>query len=180
MSHGFLGYNATFMLDLVVCALVFVVPVLAVSIFLVKIRRNYVWHRRLQLFLAGVLLLAVVAFEVDLQVVHHGWQNIVRQSRPEISASDFDFVRTLLHIHLVFADIDSVALGRDDQPGAALLRQSAGALEAQPLAQVAGLDFGPRFGDDVSHGPFILLLHVREPLRSVIGRHRRGGDSCNS
>ncbi len=103
MSHGFLGYNATFMLDFVVCALVFVVPVLAVSIFLVKIRRNYIWHRRLQLFLAGVLLLAVVAFEVDLQVVHHGWQNIVRQSRPEISASDFDFVRTLLHIHLVFA-----------------------------------------------------------------------------
>jgi hypothetical protein len=103
MSHGFLGYNATFMLDLVVCALVFVVPVLAVSLYLVTVRRNYIWHRRLQLFLAGVLLLTVAAFEVDLQVIHHGWQNIVRQSRPEISVSDFDFVRTVLHIHLVFA-----------------------------------------------------------------------------
>jgi len=103
MSNGFLGYNATFMLDLVVCALVFVVPVLAVSIFLVKFRRNYVWHRRLQLFLAGVLLLAVAAFELDIQVVHHGWENIVRQSRPDISAADFAFARTLLHIHLVFA-----------------------------------------------------------------------------
>lgn len=103
MSQGFLGYNATFMLDLVVCALVFVVPVLAVSIYLVKFRRDYVWHRRLQLFLAGVLLLTVVAFELDIQVVHHGWENIVRQSRPEISAADFESARTLLHIHLVFA-----------------------------------------------------------------------------
>jgi hypothetical protein len=103
MSNGFLGYNATFMLDLVVCALVFVVPVLAVSIFLVKFRKNYVWHRRLQLFLAGVLLLAVAAFELDIQVVHHGWENIVRHSRPDISAADFDFARTVLHIHLLFA-----------------------------------------------------------------------------
>ncbi len=103
MSHGFLGYNATFMLDLVVCALVLLVPVLAVSIYLVKFRRLYTWHRRLQLLLAGILLFAVVAFEVDVQVVHHGWQNIVRQARPDISASDFDFARTLLHVHLIFA-----------------------------------------------------------------------------
>jgi putative membrane protein len=91
------------MLDLVVCALIFVVPVLATSIFLVKIRRNFVWHRRLQLFLAGVLLLTVVAFELDVQVVHHGWENIVRQSRPEIAAGDFAFVRKVLSIHLIFA-----------------------------------------------------------------------------
>jgi hypothetical protein len=103
MSHGFLGYNATFMLDLVVCALVLLVPVLAFSIYLVKFRRNYVWHRRLQLLLAGILLFAVVAFEVDVQVVHHGWQNIVHQARPDISASDFDFARMLLHVHLIFA-----------------------------------------------------------------------------
>jgi putative membrane protein len=103
MSNGFLGYNATFMLDLVVCALVLVVPVLATSIFLVKIQRNYVWHRRLQLFLAAVLLFAVAAFELDVQVVHHGWQNIVRQARPEISPADFAFVRDILCVHLIFA-----------------------------------------------------------------------------
>jgi hypothetical protein len=103
MAHGFLGYNATFMLDLIVCALVLVVPVLASSIYLVRVRRNYVWHRRVQLFLAGVLLLAVVGFEVDVQLVHGGWQNIVHQARPDMSASDFDFARTLLHVHLVFA-----------------------------------------------------------------------------
>jgi putative membrane protein len=103
MSNGFLGYNATFMLDLVVCALTLVVPVLAISIFLVKSRRNYRWHRRLQLFLAAVLLFAVAAFELDVQVVHHGWQNIVRQARPDIAPTDFDFVRKILYVHLVFA-----------------------------------------------------------------------------
>jgi hypothetical protein len=103
MSHGFLGYNATFMLDLIVCALILVVPVLATSIFLVRVQRNYVWHRRIQLLLAGVLLLAVFGFEFDVQLVHGGWQNIVRQARPDISVEDFNFTRMLLRVHLVFA-----------------------------------------------------------------------------
>lgn len=103
MSNGFLGYNATFMLDLVVCALVLVVPILVASIFLVKFRRNFVWHRRLQLLLAAVLLFAVAAFEIDVQAIHHGWQNIVRQARPEITLADFDFIRKILYVHLVFA-----------------------------------------------------------------------------
>jgi putative membrane protein len=103
MSNGFLGYNATFMLDLVVCALVLVVPILVTSIYLVKFRRNFVWHRRLQLLLAAVLLFAVAAFELDVQVVHHGWQNIVHQAKPDITPADFDFIRQILHIHLIFA-----------------------------------------------------------------------------
>src|ERR1700679_468688 len=103
MSHGFLGYNATFMLDLIVCALILVVPVLATSIFLVCVRHNYVWHRRIQLLLAGVLLFAVFGFEVDVQLVHGGWQNIVHQARPNIYAEDFNFTRTLLRVHLIFA-----------------------------------------------------------------------------
>ena len=65
MSHGFLGYSSTFMLDFVVTALVLIVPVLLVSLYLVKVRRNYLAHRNLQLVLAGVLLVAVVAFEVS-------------------------------------------------------------------------------------------------------------------
>jgi putative membrane protein len=103
MSNGFLGYNATFMLDLVVCALVLVVPILAASIFLVKAEKSYIWHRRLQLLLAGVLLFAVAAFELDVQVVHHGWQNIVHRARPEIAPADFDFIRKVLYVHLLFA-----------------------------------------------------------------------------
>jgi hypothetical protein len=103
MSQGFLGYHATFMLDVVVCALVLLVPALAASIFLVKFRRQYAWHRRLQLTLAAVLLLAVAGFEVDVQLVHHGWQNIVHSARPDMAAESLDFARKVLYVHLVFA-----------------------------------------------------------------------------
>ena len=103
MSQGFLGYHATFMLDVVVCALVLLVPALAVSIYLVKVRRQYAWHRRLQLTLGGVLLLTVAAFEVDVQFVHHGWQNIVKDARPDMAAESLDFARKVLYVHLVFA-----------------------------------------------------------------------------
>jgi len=103
MENGFLGYHATFMLDAVICALVLVVPVLAGSIYLVKVRRNFVAHRRLQLTLAAVLLVAVMAFEIDVQIVHHGWRNIVMSARPEISSESLQFVEKLLRIHLIFA-----------------------------------------------------------------------------
>jgi putative membrane protein len=103
MSHGFLGYHATFMLDFVICALVLIVPVLGTSIYLVKVRRAFVWHRRLQIFLAVVLLLAVTAFEVDVQLIHGGWQSIVREARPEISAEGLASIRRVLLIHLLFA-----------------------------------------------------------------------------
>ncbi len=103
MSQGFLGYHATFMLDVVVCALVLLVPALAVSVYLVKYRRQYAWHRRLQLMLAGILFLAVAAFEVDVQMVHHGWQNIVKSARPDMSTESLNFARSVLYVHLVFA-----------------------------------------------------------------------------
>jgi putative membrane protein len=103
MSKGFLGYHATFMLDVVVCALTLLVPLLALSIYLVKVRRQYAWHRRLQLSLGGVLLLTVAAFEIDVQVVHHGWQNIVMSARPDMAAESLDFARKVLYVHLMFA-----------------------------------------------------------------------------
>ncbi len=103
MIHGFLGYHATFMLDLVVCALAFVLPVLAMSIYLVKVRRLFAWHRLLQIILAGVLLLTVIAFEIDVQLVHGGWQNIVQQARPDIAPETLAFSHRVLSIHLLFA-----------------------------------------------------------------------------
>jgi hypothetical protein len=103
MAHGFLGYNATFMLDAVVCALLLLVPLLAVSVALARYGRNYAWHRRLQLILAGLLLAAVLAFEIDVQLMHGGWENIVRYARPNIGPQELDSVRKQLHVHLVFA-----------------------------------------------------------------------------
>ena len=103
MSHGFLGPDAsTFMLDFVVTALVLIVPALVVSLYLVKVRRNYVAHRNLQLVLAGALLVAVIAFEVDVRM-HGGWREIVGARTPALSADQFETVKRTLYVHLIFA-----------------------------------------------------------------------------
>jgi len=103
MSDGFLGYKTSFMLDVVVCALVAVVPALLYSIYIVKYKYRYALHKKLQLFLAAVLLLTVLAFEIDLQIVHGGWENIVAKRDIPLTPEEFSFVRSLLWIHLVFA-----------------------------------------------------------------------------
>lgn len=105
MSHGFLGNDTSFMLDFVVCALVGVVPVLLWSLYLVKIRRAYRLHRNLQLGLGVVLLIAVAAFEVDLQLVHGGWENVVNKPNqtPRMTPAELDSARRVLWVHLVFA-----------------------------------------------------------------------------
>ncbi len=103
MSHGFLGYDgSTFMLDFVVTALVLIVPALLVSLSLVKSKRNYTAHRNLQLALAGVLLVAVIAFEIDIRV-HGGWQAIVEARESPLSAEQIEIVKQTLYVHLVFA-----------------------------------------------------------------------------
>lgn len=105
MTNGFLGYNASFMLDVVVCALALVVPALAWSIWLVKARRAYAVHRNVQIALGIVLLITVAAFEYDLQMVHGGWLNVVNRpgESPRLQGEALGFVRTVLRIHLVFA-----------------------------------------------------------------------------
>ncbi len=105
MRDGFLGFDTTFMLDFVVCALVVVVPILCLSLYEVKVRRNYLRHRNLQLLLGVVLLTAVAAFEIDVQVLHGGWEQIVNKpGQPErLSGEQLAHVRRVLGIHLVFA-----------------------------------------------------------------------------
>lgn len=105
MADGFLGYHASFMLDVVVCALVLVVPALGFSLYLVKVRRKFLWHRNLQVALGAVLLLTVAAFEVDLQIVHGGWETIVNKpgQEPRLAVDALASVRRVLWVHLVFA-----------------------------------------------------------------------------
>jgi len=102
---GFLGYPTTFMLDFVVCALALVVPLLLYSLWLVKIKRQYRAHKRLQIVLGIILLAAVTAFEVDVQYVHGGWEKIVaRQPLDETAlAAKLATVWPWLKIHLIFA-----------------------------------------------------------------------------
>jgi hypothetical protein len=70
---GFLGSRGSLMLDVVFLAMFVVVPVLVLSIYLVKIRRRYDLHKKLQLVMASVLLVAVLLFELDIRV--NGWEH---------------------------------------------------------------------------------------------------------
>ena len=102
MGQGFLGYPSTLMLDVVVCALVLVVPVLLYSIYLVKYRRQYLWHRRLQTGLGVALLVTVCLFEIDMRL-HGGWQAILKQRSVQLTEEQLRWVTQILLVHLVFA-----------------------------------------------------------------------------
>jgi hypothetical protein len=129
-QSGFLGYPTTFMLDFVVCALVLIVPLLVYSLWLVKIRRRFLAHKRLQITLGLILLVAVSAFEIDVQLVHGGWEQIVARQNlsPELLAAKISSVRPWLLVHLVFAvstpvlwaatiTLALVRFGREAKPG---------------------------------------------------------------
>lgn len=103
MSDGFLGYRTSFMLDVVVCALVLVVPAIIYSLYLVKRKAKFTAHRNMQLALAVVLLIAVGAFEIDMQLVQGGWQNVVAKREIPLTSEQLGAVRNILWIHLVFA-----------------------------------------------------------------------------
>jgi len=94
---GFVGTRASVMLDVVFLAMVLVLPVLGFSVWLVRVRRSYGRHKRVQLALAGVLLVAVLAFEVDMRFIS-GWRE-----RAEPSAFWPVGVWTSLYVHLVFS-----------------------------------------------------------------------------
>ncbi|HUX87675.1 MAG TPA: DUF420 domain-containing protein [Chloroflexota bacterium] len=93
---GFLGTRASIMLDVVFLAMFAVVPLLGWSVWLVKYRRNFALHKRVQLALGAVLLVAVGLFEADMRI--NGWKN-----RAEESAYFDTWVGKALGIHLVFA-----------------------------------------------------------------------------
>lgn len=102
---GFLGYQTTFMLDFVVVALLLIVPLILFSLWQVRVRRNYLLHKRLQIALGTILLIAVSAFEIDVQIVHGGWENIVAQQQLDEAAlaNRIAASRPWLLVHLVFA-----------------------------------------------------------------------------
>jgi hypothetical protein len=85
------------MLDVVFLAMFLVLPVMGWSVWLVRSRRRYRLHKRVQLALAVVLLIAVGAFEIDMRFVS-GWRD-----RAEPSVYWPDGVWTSLYVHLVFS-----------------------------------------------------------------------------
>ena len=65
-------------------------------------RRQYSLHRKLQLLLGIILLVAVGAFEIDLQLIHGGWETIL-DKREVVTEAQRQTARTALHVHLLFA-----------------------------------------------------------------------------
>ncbi len=88
------------MLDVVFLAMFAVVPVLVWSILLAK-RGKFVWHKRVQIALASILLLAVTAFEVEMRIV--GWEDRASLSPYWTGSAWDDWVHYSLGIHLFFA-----------------------------------------------------------------------------
>ena len=89
------------MLDLICVALLAVLPVLILSIYAVRFRKKYQWHKRVQLVLGVVLLLTVVAFEVDIRFITD-WQELASPS-PYFEPNTWNLVWYSLIFHLCFA-----------------------------------------------------------------------------
>ena len=98
--EGFLDTRGSLMLDVVFLAMFLVVPLLGWSILLAK-RKRYSLHKKVQLTLATLLLLAVTAFEVEMRVV--GWEARAEPSPYFSDPSWNDWVHYTLGIHLFFA-----------------------------------------------------------------------------
>ena len=104
---GFLGTRGSLMLDLVVVAMAVILPVLGWSVWLVRYRRRFEMHKRVQTALALVLLATVLLFEIDMRV--NGWRDRAEASPYYASnAEGWSPVFAALYVHLVFATTTAV------------------------------------------------------------------------
>ena len=100
---GFIsGSRGSFMLDFVFVAMFGIILLMGYSIYLVKYRRKYEIHKRMQVVLGSVLLLAVVAFEVDMRFFTD-WETLAAPSEYYGGGEVWDAVWISLVIHLFFA-----------------------------------------------------------------------------
>src|SRR5689334_5765968 len=99
MLPGFLpfAHDSTLMMDVVALAMLGIIPALTWSIYLVKFRRNYSMHKKVQVALGAVLAIAVVLFEIDVRV-SGGWKVLARNSPYFGGWLDIE-----LYVHLFFA-----------------------------------------------------------------------------
>ena len=98
LANGWLPTRGSFMLDVVFVAMFVVVLVLLFSIYLVRIRRQFLRHRNIQVATAVVLVFAIVAFEIDVRFFTD-WRDLAQPS-PFFESG---VVHWALWIHLCFA-----------------------------------------------------------------------------
>ena len=95
--NGVLPTRGSMMLDIVFVMMFVLVIFLSLSIWMVR-RKRFAFHRNLQLGLAAILIVAIVAFEIDVRF----FTNWVELARPS-PFFESGLVHLMLGIHLVFA-----------------------------------------------------------------------------
>lgn len=98
---GFLGTRGSLTLDIVVTAMLVVVPVLLTSVYLVRKLRRYSIHKRIQLTIGIVLLLIIGLFEIEMRIA--GWQDRASLSPYWVDGGWNDPVDLSIAVHLCFA-----------------------------------------------------------------------------
>ncbi|MEX0794434.1 MAG: DUF420 domain-containing protein [Pirellulaceae bacterium] len=97
-NYGFLPTRGSIMIDFVFAAMFGIILVLGMSIYLVRYQRKYQLHKWIQIVVGLVLLVAVVAFEVDMRLFTN-WRELAEPS-PYYQGGLVDIS---LGIHLCFA-----------------------------------------------------------------------------
>jgi len=97
--NGLLPTRGSVMLDFVFIAMFAIVPLMGVGVWLAK-QGRYQQHKWLQIGMGVVLLLAVIAFEVDIRL--NGWRHLAEGS-PYWTNEGWNVVYYTLYIHLCFA-----------------------------------------------------------------------------
>ena len=98
---GFLGTRGSLMLDIVFVAMFLVVPVTALSVWLVRSRRRYQLHKTIQVAQGVILLATVAAFEIEVRIT--GWAERAQPSPYWVEGRFNDPIDYSLALHLLFA-----------------------------------------------------------------------------
>lgn len=100
---GFLGSRADILIDIVTLSFIIILPILIISWRLARNRKDYVNHRRIQLYLGISLLIVVSIFEYDLKM-SGGIFEITKGSIYEGTA----LLNWTIYIHTFFAILTSI------------------------------------------------------------------------
>ena len=133
-----------------------VVPVLLYSIYVVK-RQRFELHKKLQLFLGLALLLAVTAFEVDLQLVHGGWENIVAKREIPLSDEQFGVVQQSVVGSSRVRRLNARPMVFHHSIRTQTVPETTGPRRPQPAPQETRLGFDDRSRADIDHRSSLLL-----------------------
>ena len=100
---GFLGTRADILVDIVTLSFIVILPVLVVSWWLVRQRKDYANHRRIQLYLGITLAIVVAIFEYDLST-SGGIFEITKGGIYEGTA----VLNWTIYIHMVFSILATI------------------------------------------------------------------------